>query len=160
MELETPTFVKSTPEGARDFLVPSRIHKGKFYALPQSPQIYKQLTMIAGFDKYFQIARCYRDEDSRGDRQPEFTQLDLEMSFIKKENIFKLMEGLISSVFKQALNIKLPKKFKRISYKDAMNTYGSDKPDIRYELTIQDMGHHLKNLHSMYLKKHSKIRIQ
>ncbi|AYE36317.1 aspartate--tRNA ligase [Borrelia turcica IST7] len=144
LELETPTFVKSTPEGARDFLVPSRIHKGQFYALPQSPQIYKQLTMIAGFDKYFQIARCYRDEDSRGDRQPEFTQLDLEMSFIKKENIFKLMEGLMSSVFKQALNIKLPKKFKRISYKDAMNNYGSDKPDIRYELTIQDMGHYLK----------------
>ncbi|QMU99221.1 aspartate--tRNA ligase [Borrelia sp. A-FGy1] len=144
LELETPTLVKSTPEGARDFLVPSRIHKGQFYALPQSPQIYKQLTMIAGFDKYFQIARCYRDEDSRGDRQPEFTQLDLEMSFIKKENIFKLIESLMSIVFKQTLNIKLPKKFKRISYKDAMNSYGSDKPDTRYELIIQDMGHHLK----------------
>ena len=144
LELETPTFVKSTPEGARDFLVPSRIHKGHFYALPQSPQIYKQLAMIAGFDKYFQIARCYRDEDSRGDRQPEFTQLDLEMSFIKKENIFKLMEALICCVFKQALNIKLPKKFRRISYKDAMNTYGSDKPDTRYELLIQDMSRLLK----------------
>ncbi|UER67620.1 aspartate--tRNA ligase [Borrelia sp. BU AG58] len=144
LELETPTFVKSTPEGARDFLVPSRIHKGRFYALPQSPQIYKQLAMIAGFDKYFQIARCYRDEDSRGDRQPEFTQLDLEMSFIKKENVFKLMEGLICYVFKQALNIKLPKKFRKISYKDAMNIYGSDKPDTRYELLIQDMSHYLK----------------
>ncbi|UGQ16126.1 aspartate--tRNA ligase [Borrelia sp. RT5S] len=144
LELETPTFVKSTPEGARDFLVPSRLHKGHFYALPQSPQIYKQLAMIAGFDKYFQIARCYRDEDSRGDRQPEFTQLDLEMSFIKKENIFKLMEALICCVFKQALNIKLPKKFRRISYRDAMNTYGSDKPDTRYELLIQDMSRLLK----------------
>ncbi|WKC58001.1 aspartate--tRNA ligase [Borrelia sp. P9F1] len=144
LELETPTFVRSTPEGARDFLVPSRIHKGQFYALPQSPQIYKQLAMIAGFDKYFQIARCYRDEDSRGDRQPEFTQLDLEMSFIKKENIFKLMEALICCVFKQALNIKLPRKFRRISYKDAMNIYGSDKPDTRYELLIQDMSRLLK----------------
>ncbi|AHE62768.1 aspartate--tRNA ligase [Borrelia parkeri] len=144
LELETPTFVKSTPEGARDFLVPSRIHKGHFYALPQSPQIYKQLTMIAGLDKYFQIARCYRDEDSRGDRQPEFTQLDIEMSFIKKENIFKLMENLIFTIFKNTLNITLPKKFKRMTYKDAMNTYGSDKPDTRYELSIQDMSKHFK----------------
>ncbi|AAX17775.1 aspartate--tRNA ligase [Borrelia turicatae] len=144
LELETPTFVKSTPEGARDFLVPSRIHKGHFYALPQSPQIYKQLTMIAGLDKYFQIARCYRDEDSRGDRQPEFTQLDIEMSFIKKENIFKLMENLIFTIFKNTLNISLPKKFKRMTYKHAMNTYGSDKPDTRYELLIQDMGKYFK----------------
>ncbi|WP_024653583.1 aspartate--tRNA ligase [Borrelia persica] len=139
LELETPTFVKSTPEGARDFLVPSRIHQGHFYALPQSPQLYKQLTMIAGLDKYFQIARCYRDEDSRGDRQPEFTQLDLEMSFIKKENVFKLMENLIFTIFKNTLNITLPKKFKKMTYKDAINTYGSDKPDTRYELLIQDM---------------------
>ncbi|BCR21053.1 aspartate--tRNA ligase [Borrelia miyamotoi] len=144
LELETPTFVKSTPEGARDFLIPSRIHKGHFYALPQSPQLYKQLTMIAGLDKYFQIARCYRDEDSRGDRQPEFTQLDLEMSFIKKENIFKLMENLMSTIFKKVLNINLPKKFKRITYKHAMNIYGSDKPDTRYELLIQDMSQHFK----------------
>ncbi|AHH03436.1 Aspartyl-tRNA synthetase [Borrelia nietonii YOR] len=144
LELETPTFVKSTPEGARDFLVPSRIHKGHFYALPQSPQIYKQLTMVAGLDKYFQIARCYRDEDSRGDRQPEFTQLDLEMSFIKKENIFKLMENLMFAIFKNTLNIALPKKFKKMTYKHAMNTYGSDKPDTRYELLIQDMSKHFK----------------
>ncbi|AAX16956.1 aspartate--tRNA ligase [Borrelia hermsii] len=144
LELETPTFVKSTPEGARDFLVPSRIHKGHFYALPQSPQIYKQLTMVAGLDKYFQIARCYRDEDSRGDRQPEFTQLDLEMSFIKKENIFKLMENLMFTIFKNTLNIALPKKFKKMTYKHAMNTYGSDKPDTRYELLIQDMSKHFK----------------
>ncbi|AHH08422.1 aspartate--tRNA ligase [Borrelia anserina] len=144
LELETPTFVKSTPEGARDFLVPSRIHKGHFYALPQSPQIYKQLTMIAGFDKYFQIARCYRDEDSRGDRQPEFTQLDLEMSFVKKENIFKLIENLIFTVFRNSLNITLPKNFKRMTYKNAMNTYGSDKPDTRYKLLIQDMSKHFK----------------
>ncbi|AJW73249.1 aspartate--tRNA ligase [Borrelia hermsii] len=144
LELETPTFVKSTPEGARDFLVPSRIHKGRFYALPQSPQIYKQLTMVAGLDKYFQIARCYRDEDSRGDRQPEFTQLDLEMSFIKKENIFKLMENLMFTIFKNTLNIALPKKFKKMTYKHAMNTYGSDKPDTRYELLIQDMSKHFK----------------
>ncbi|BCR21872.1 aspartate--tRNA ligase [Borrelia sp. HM] len=144
LELETPTFVKSTPEGARDFLVPSRIHKGHFYALPQSPQLYKQLTMIAGFDKYFQIARCYRDEDSRGDRQPEFTQLDLEMSFITKENVFKLMENLMSTIFKKTLNITLPKKFKRMTYEYAINTYGSDKPDTRYELLINDMSQHFK----------------
>ncbi|AFU74739.1 aspartyl-tRNA synthetase [Borreliella afzelii HLJ01] len=145
LELETPTFVKSTPEGARDFVIPSRIHKGSFYALPQSPQLYKQLIMIAGFDKYFQIARCYRDEDSRGDRQPEFTQLDLEMSFVKKENIFKLIENMLFSTFKNCLNIKLPKKFKKITYKTAMNKYGSDKPDTRFELTLQDISRNLKN---------------
>lgn len=145
LELETPTFVKSTPEGARDFVIPSRIHKGSFYALPQSPQLYKQLIMIAGFDKYFQIARCYRDEDSRGDRQPEFTQLDLEMSFVKKENIFKLIENMLFLIFKNCLNIKLPKKFKKIAYKTAMNKYGSDKPDTRFELTLQDISRNLKN---------------
>ncbi len=145
LELETPTFVKSTPEGARDFVIPSRIHKGSFYALPQSPQLYKQLIMIAGFDKYFQIARCYRDEDSRGDRQPEFTQLDLEMSFVKKENIFKLIENMLFSIFKNCLNIKLSKKFKKITYKTAMNKYGSDKPDTRFELTLQDISRNLKN---------------
>ncbi|MBI9032191.1 aspartate--tRNA ligase [bacterium] len=144
-EIETPILMKSTPEGARDYLVPSRVHPGTFFALPQSPQIYKQLLMISGFDRYFQIARCFRDEDLRADRQPEFTQLDMEMSFVTQDEIFEINEELFKYIFKEAIDVDIPIPFKRIPYQESMDRFGCDKPDLRFGMEITNLSSILAN---------------
>ena len=144
LEIETPMLCKSTPEGARDFLVPSRVNPGEFYALPQSPQIFKQILQVAGFEKYFQIVRCFRDEDLRADRQPEFTQLDIEMSFISQEDILTMMEGMIKELFQKAIGRDIPTPFERMEWDTAMDKYGSDKPDLRFDMPLMDISEYVK----------------
>ena len=149
MDIETPFLIKSTPEGARDFVVPSRMNAGQFYALPQSPQTFKQLLMVSGYDRYYQIVKCFRDEDLRADRQPEFTQIDCEMAFVEQEDILNMFEGLVKSIFKEVKGIDYTEKVERMTWEDAMWNYGNDKPDIRFDMKLLN----LKKPSSVYTNK-------
>jgi len=153
IEVETPVLTKSTPEGARDYLVPSRVHPGEFYALPQSPQLFKQLLMVSGFEKYIQIVKCFRDEDLRADRQPEFTQIDIEMSFVTKEHILNMVEELVQKIFKDTLNMDVKRPFQRMTFTEGMEVYGSDKPDLRYDLKMVDVTEAMRGVEFQVFKK-------
>ena len=152
LDVETPVLGKSTPEGARDYLVPSRNYQGKFYALPQSPQLYKQLLMMSGFDRYYQIAKCFRDEDLRANRQPEFTQVDMELSFVEQDDVMALNEGLIARVFKEVIGVDVQLPIKRMTFKDAMEKYGSDKPDLRFGMEITNITEAVKDMDFVVFK--------